>query len=299
MSRDDWRQGLSLSLMLAVITLLIWGIRLKIQLTPSQVSALANIHLLVNVALAFTVLFTMVAFVLWKRQGDSADADADADASPDADVYARTDPNFDGPVDADIHAHADINAHVDNAHVDIEPAAADIEVSPDPVPVVDEPPLPPPPPPPEPEITPAERWLGLLKSDPEIRSAAEHLSAHGMQWVTALGREFLSGGEDRSQLRSIVSRLQKEAEEEKSREEDERWAAAFSPTAEGERCTPEALAVLKRASVAGYTLTVDSDRTIIVSDANATSYLHSISEIMQFSRNRLSTSNATAARRSL
>ena len=152
------------------------------------------------------------------------------------------------------------------------------------------------------EVPPAERWLTLIETDVQVRSAAEQLSTYGIKWVAALGREFMAAGEDRTRLSAIVKRLRSEAEREdeereaRAREaqereareqEEQRWAAAFGVTAEGERVTPEALKVLRLAKLAGYDLSVDTDGTIIARTGGTSSYLNSISDIMLFSKNRL------------
>jgi hypothetical protein len=124
-----------------------------------------------------------------------------------------------------------------------------------------------------------ERWLALLRFDTEVREAADQLNPYGVKWVSELGRAFFALDEEREFLPNIVSRLKQEADQERVREEEYRWASIFSVTAEGETCTPEALAILKKAHSAGYEVSIDHDHTIVVSKGTGTSYLQSISDI--------------------
>jgi hypothetical protein len=124
-----------------------------------------------------------------------------------------------------------------------------------------------------------ERWLALLRFDPEVREAADQLNPYGDKWISELGHAFFALDEERKFLPSIVSRLKQEADQERVREEDCRWASNFNVTAEGETCTPEALAILKKARSVGYDVSIDHDRTIVVSKGTGISYLQSISDI--------------------
>src|SRR5262249_47258610 len=127
--------------------------------------------------------------------------------------------------------------------------------------------------------------------DSDVRLAAEQLYPYGMKWVSALGREFFAASEDRQQLEEIVNRLQREAEEEKHQEEAMQSAWSIKTTAEGEPCTPMALSILRKAEAAGYTVTIEGDGTIVVSNEEAKSYLQSNSDIILFGKNRLITKN--------
>jgi hypothetical protein len=118
-----------------------------------------------------------------------------------------------------------------------------------------------------------------LRFDPEVREAADQLNPYGDKWISELGQAFFALDEERKFLPSIVSRLKQEADQERVREEDCRWASIFNVTAEGETCTPEALAILKKARSVGYDVSIDHDRTIVVSKGTGISYLQSISDI--------------------
>jgi hypothetical protein len=163
---------------------------------------------------------------------------------------------------------------------------------------------------------PGDRWLALVRSDAEIREAAELFYPYGMKWVSELGRRFIALGEDRRYLPSLVKELRDKADrEEAEREESAReqatqaeaevsvagtgqeaaepepepepadwWVTTFRMTAQGELVTPDALAVLKRAAAMGYALAADDDRTIIARKENAASYMHSLGEIGHFGR---------------
>lgn len=287
MTRDDWKQTLVLTLVLGLVTLAIWVIRFEVQLTPSQARALASMHVFVGITALVGAAFTIGSLIASRRESREAPQVRDK-----ADPSERVEPEPSVPVQID--------------------------------------------------LPPAERWLTLIASDAQVRSAAEQLSTYGIKWVAALGHEFMDAAEDRTRLPAIVKRLRSEAEredeerekherqeqerleqerqkqareeqarkkqerEEKAREarelearmrheqqrqkqlqEEQQWAAAFSVTAEGERVTPEALAILKLAKVAGYDLSVDTDGAIIAHAGATTSYLHSISDIMLFSKNCL------------
>lgn len=247
MTRDDWKQTLVLTLVLGLVTLAIWVIRFEVQLTPSQARALASMHVFVGITALVGAAFTIGSLIASRRESREAPQVRDK-----ADPSERVEPEPSVPVQID--------------------------------------------------LPPAERWLTLIASDAQVRSAAEQLSTYGIKWVAALGHEFMDAAEDRTRLPAIVKRLRSEAErEDEEREaraqeaqerearekEEQRWAAAFGVTAEGERVTPEAMAILKLAKVAGYDLSVDKDGAIIAHAGATTSYLHSISDIMLFSKNRL------------
>jgi hypothetical protein len=139
---------------------------------------------------------------------------------------------------------------------------------------------------------PTERWEALVRYDPEIAPAAEHLRPFGEKWVRILGRDYFALQEDRNYLPQIVQRLteearseaKQEAEKELARKEAERQSR-FRKLNDGQFCDAASLAVLSKAEENGYIITVDSKGTIAAtSRGKGTSYLRSNSDIRGFGR---------------
>jgi len=137
---------------------------------------------------------------------------------------------------------------------------------------------------------PMDKWDALVKYDPQISAAADKLAPYGDVWIDKLGQAYFALEEDRSYLPNIVQRLSEEAEGELARqrarveqEAAERWARAFSPTANGELCTEASLNILRQAQMRGYDLFVDEQRAIAATkDGRGTTYLRSNADIERF-----------------
>ena len=128
-----------------------------------------------------------------------------------------------------------------------------------------------------------------MKYDQDVAKAADTLRPFGNRWIAELRRGYLALNEDKRYLRNIVQKLVSEAKEDEERlsaaardEEERLWAAKFAETYDGVPCSPAGLAILRRAEVQGYTLSVQIDGTILATKGQRTSYLRSNSEIVRF-----------------
>ena len=122
------------------------------------------------------------------------------------------------------------------------------------------------------------RWEALVKFDDEIREAASKLIPFGAEWVDQLGEAFIALNEDRKYLPNIVARLTEEAK----RTVFLNWLAPFSETADGERTSEEALAVLVDAQGKGFDLSKNGDGAIVIKRNTSTSFLRSNADILRF-----------------
>jgi hypothetical protein len=112
------------------------------------------------------------------------------------------------------------------------------------------------------------RWEALVRYDDEIRAAAEKLFPFGEVWVDKLGDAFFALNEDRKYLANIVEQLTKEAEH--SAVVD--WLSKFSQTADGEKTSEEAMAVLVDAQAKGYVLDVKTSGAITATKDSSISH---------------------------
>lgn len=131
-----------------------------------------------------------------------------------------------------------------------------------------------------------ERWEALSRYDDAISAAVEQLRPFGKVWIDKLAVAYFSLNEDRNYLPNILRKLLEEAKQEElertaeARKVDEqRWKR----TQNGEISTDESLAILRRASAAGYTLSIERDGTFAVTKGS-TVYLRSNADIIRFGR---------------
>ncbi len=122
------------------------------------------------------------------------------------------------------------------------------------------------------------RWEALVRFDDEIREAATKLMPFGSEWVDKLGEAFFALNEDRKYLPNIVARLMEEAKHAAALA----WFATFSMTADGEKTSEEALAILIEAQAIGYQLARDRDGAIRITRNTSTSFLRSNADIVRF-----------------
>ena len=127
--------------------------------------------------------------------------------------------------------------------------------------------------------TKKQRWISLVRYDPEISSIANQLRPFGERWIDELERAFFSLNEDRSYLPHILERLLLEAD----KSIELAWFEKFSLTQTGEATTSRSFEILTRAAQAGFVLTVTHNHTITVQKTGVgSSYLYSNSDIEQF-----------------
>lgn len=134
-----------------------------------------------------------------------------------------------------------------------------------------------------------KEYHGVCRSHSEVQEVIANCASRVDEEAEAIYQQAVSGNaafqdalldNPEKAIAELTATMVPKAEH----EQELRWAKQFERTHNGDRCTPQALDVLRRAEAKGYTLSVRSDKTIVLSTEGSKRYLYSNLDILRFGR---------------